>query len=114
MTRVKNGQTKLKGRKNILKMVKGYRYGRSKKKRQAYEAIFHAGTYAFAHRRDKKGDARRNWNVNISYASKPLGISYSKLIGGLKKKNILLDRKILATLSKESPKTFEKIVEMAK
>lgn len=95
-------------------MVKGYRYGRSTKKRQAYEAIFHAGNYAFAHRRDKKGTARRLWNVNISYASKPLGISYSKLIGGLKKKNITIDRKILSILSKESPKVFEKIVEMAK
>jgi large subunit ribosomal protein L20 len=114
MTRVKNGQTKLKGRKNILKMVKGYRYGRSTKKRQAYEAIFHAGTYAFAHRKDKKGDARRNWNVKISYATKPLGISYSKMIGGLKKKNVLLDRKILATLAKDSPRTFQKVVEMAK
>lgn len=114
MTRIKNAKVKLKGRKNVLKMVKGYRYGRSTKKRQAYEAVFHAGAYAFAHRRDKKGVARRNWNINISYASKPMGISYSKLMGGLKKKNILLDRKILALLSKESPKTFEKIVEMAK
>lgn len=114
MTRVKNGQTKLKARKNTLKMVKGYRYGRSTKKRQAYEAIFHAGNYAFAHRKDKKTDARKLWNVNISYASKTLGISYSKLMGGLKKKNILIDRKILSTLSKTSPKIFEKIVEMAK
>ncbi len=114
MTRVKNGTTKLKGRKNVLKMVKGYRYGRSTKKRQAYEAIFHAGSYAFAHRKDKKGDARKLWNVKISYASKSLGTSYSKLMGGLKKKNVLLDRKILSTLSKQSPKIFEQVVEMSK
>ncbi len=114
MTRVTNGKTKLNARKNILKMVKGYRYGRSTKKREAYEAIFHAGTYAFAHRRDKKGDARKNWNVKISYASKSLGTSYSKLMGGLKKKGILLDRKILSTLSTDVPKTFAKIVEMVK
>lgn len=114
MARVKNGKTKLKGRKNILKMVKGYRYGRSTKKRQAYEAIFHAGNYAFAHRKDKKGDARKLWNVKISYASKSLGTSYSKLMGGLKKKNVLLDRKILSTISKKSPKIFSQIAEMSK
>lgn len=114
MTRVKKGVNALKSRKNTLRMVKGYRNGRGTKQRQAYEAIYHAGTYAFAHRRDKKGDARNLWNVKISYAVKPLGTSYSKLIGGLKKKNILLDRKILATLAEEAPKTFEKIVEMAK
>lgn len=114
MTRVKKGVNALKSRKNTLRMVKGYRNGRGTKQRQAFEAISHAGTYAFAHRRDKKGDARRLWNVKISYAVKELGTSYSKLMGGLKKKNILLDRKILSTLAAEAPETFKKIVEMAK
>lgn len=112
MTRVKKGVNALKSRKNTLRMVKGYRNGRGTKQRQAYEAIYHAGTYAFAHRRDKKGDARNLWNVKISYAAKDLGTSYSKLIGGLKKKNILLDRKILSTLAAEAPETFKKIVAM--
>lgn len=113
MTRVKKGVNALKSRRNTLRRVKGYRYGRSTKERQATEAIFHAGTYAFAHRRDKKGDARKLWNVKISYAAKDLGTSYSKLMGTLKKKGILLDRKILATLAKENPKTFKAIVETA-
>lgn len=113
MTRVKKGVNALKSRKNTLRMVKGYRNGRGTKQKQAFEAISHAGTYAFAHRRDKKGDARRLWNVKISYAVKELGTSYSKLMGGLKKKNILLDRKILSTLALEAPLTFKKIVEMA-
>lgn len=113
MTRVKKGVNALKTRKNILRKVKGYRYGRSTKERQAMEAIFHAGTYSFAHRKDKKGDARRLWNVKISAASKPLGLTYSKLINGLKKKNVMLDRKILATLATDAPETFKKIVEMA-
>jgi large subunit ribosomal protein L20 len=94
-------------------MVKGYRNGRGSKQRQAFEAISHAGTYAFAHRKDKKGDARANWNVKISYAVKELGTSYSKLMGSLKKHNVLLDRKILATLATESPETFKKIVALA-
>ena len=110
MTRVKKGVNALKARKNILRKVKGYRHGRSSKERQAMEAIFHAGTYAFAHRRDKKGDARRLWNVKISYAAKEMGTSYSKLMGSLKKKNILLDRKILADLVENNPETFKKIV----
>ena len=114
MTRVKKAVNALKWRRSILKKTKGYRHGRSTKERQATEAILHAGAYAFAHRRDKKGDARRLWNVKISYAVKDLGTSYSKLMGALKKKNVLLDRKILATLAKENPETFKKIVEMAK
>ena len=73
----------------------------------------HAGAYAFAHRRDKKGDMRRGWNVNISYALKEMGTSYSKFMGALKKKNVLLDRKILSILVKESPETFKKIVAMS-
>ncbi|MHB1316629.1 MAG: 50S ribosomal protein L20 [Minisyncoccota bacterium] len=113
MTRVKKGVNALKSRKNTLRMVKGYRNGRGTKQKQAFEAISHAGTYAFAHRRDKKGDARRAWNVRISYAVKEMGTSYSKLMGGLIKKNILLDRKILSTLAVEAPETFKKIVAMA-
>ena len=114
MTRVKKGINAIKSRRNTLRRVKGFRHGRSTKERQASEAIAHAGASAFAHRRDKKGVARRLWNVKISYAGKELGISYSKLMGGLKKKGVLLDRKILAILAEENPETFKKIVEMAK
>ena len=113
MTRVKKGVNALKTRKNVLRKVKGYRFGRSTKQKQATEAIFHAGTYAFAHRKDKKTDARQLWNVKISYALKEMGFSYSKLIGALKKKNILLDRKILAQLVVENHETFKKIVTKA-
>src|SRR3954465_12533128 len=103
MTRVKKGVNALKSRKNILRKVKGYRFGRSTKERQATEAIFHAGTYSFAHRKDKKTDAPQLWNVKISYGMKESGSSYSKRIGAMKKKNIMLDRKILATLVEENP-----------
>jgi large subunit ribosomal protein L20 len=113
MTRVKKAVNALKSRKNVLRRVKGFRHGRSTKERQATEAIFHAGTYAFAHRRDKKSDARKLWNVKISYASKELGTSYSKLIGAMTKKGMLIDRKILATLVQENPETFKKVVEFA-
>ena len=114
MTRVKKAKNALKRRRNVLRRTKGFRHGRSTKERQAKEAIFHAGASAFAHRKDKKGDARRLWNVKISYAAKEMGTSYSKVMGALKKKNILLDRKILATLIEENPETFKKIVNLSK
>lgn len=116
MSRVKKGMNALKTRKNILRQVKGYRFRRSKTERAAYEAISHAGTYAFAHRRDKKGDYRRLWNVRINAALREIDPknSYSKFIGALKKANITVDRKVLATLADESPEAFKKIVEKVK
>lgn len=110
MARVKKGVNALKTRRNVLKMTKGYRFGRKSKEKQAYEAISHAGNYAFAHRKDKKGAARRLWNVHINAALDAHNISYSKFIGALKKSNVMIDRKILSTLAKESPKTFDAIV----
>lgn len=111
MTRVKKGVNALKTRKNILRKVKGFRYGRSTKERQANEAIVHAGTYSFAHRKDKKGDFRRLWNVRLSAILKENGISYSKFIPLLKQKNIALDRKILAGLAEKQPSVLKKILE---
>ena len=113
MTRVKKAKNALKSRKNMLKQVKGYRFGRSTKERMAQEAIFHAGSYSFAHRRDKKNDFRKLWNVKINAA---LGetISYSKFIGALKKQNIAVDRKILATLAEFSPESFKRVLAQIK
>jgi large subunit ribosomal protein L20 len=113
MTRVKKAVNALKGRRNTLKLVKGYRFRRSTNERAAQEAIFHAGAYAFAHRRDKKGDFRRLWNVRISAFVKANGISYSKFMGALKKKNILVDRKILSTLASEYPETMKRVMAKA-
>lgn len=114
MTRVKKGTNALKTRKNILRKVKGYRFGRSTKERQANEAIFHAGTYSFAHRKDKKGDFRRLWQVRMNALLKEMGLSHSKFIPMLKKANIALDRKILADLAQNHPETFKKILESVK
>ncbi len=113
MTRVKKGVNALKTRRNILKQVKGYRLRRSKTERAAYEAISHAGAYAFAHRKDKKNDFRQLWNVKIGSFVKNHNTSYSKFMGALKKKNILLDRKTLASLAEHNPETMKRVVEMA-
>lgn len=114
MARVKGGLMAQKRRRNILAEVKGYRLQRSKKKRVAREAIYHAQTYAFAHRKDKKNDFRRLWTVRINAALMPHGIKYSRFIKLLKDKNIELDRKILATLAAESPEAFNRVVETVK
>ena len=114
MTRVKKAVNALKYRRNLLKMAKGYRGGRSKKERQAQEAVFHAGSYSFAHRRDKKNDFRKLWNVKINAASRPLGITYSKLINSMKKKGVMIDRKILADLAENNPETFARVVDAVK
>ena len=110
MPRVKKGVNANKSRRKVLKQAKGYRFGRSTMEKKAKEALAHAGAYAFAHRRDKKGDFRRLWQTKISAASVPLGISYSKLMGALKKKGSLLDRKVLAHLAEHQPATFERLV----
>ena len=114
MTRVKKGVHALKRRRSVLKQTKGFRHGRSTKERQAKEALLHSENYSFAHRKDKKSYNRKLWNIKINALSRELGISYSKLIGTLKKKNILLDRKILADLAEREPLVFARILENIK
>ena len=114
MTRVKKGVHALKRRRSVLKQTKGFRHGRSTKERQAKEALLHAGAYAFAHRRDKKSHNRKLWNIKINAGSRELGISYSRLIDALKKKNIILGRKILSDLAQNHPAIFKRIVESVK
>lgn len=114
MTRIKRGTISLKRRRNVLKQVKGYRFGRSKKEALAREAIFHAGAYSFAHRRDKKNDFRKLWNIKINAGVRESGMSYSKFIGALKKKNIALDRKILAQFAEKNPEILAKIISAVK
>ncbi len=114
MSRVKKAVHALKNRRSVLRQAKGFRFRRSKTERAANEALAHAGAYAFAHRRDKKGDFRRLWNVKINAALRPLGFSYSKFMGAAKKKNISLDRKSLAHLAEFQPEAFKKIVVMVK
>ncbi|MDP2705103.1 MAG: 50S ribosomal protein L20 [Patescibacteria group bacterium] len=110
MTRVKKGVHALKRRRNILEQTKGYRFGRSTKEREAKTAISHAGSYAFAHRRTKKREARRTWNIKIGAQARTFNLSYSKFIGALKKKNISIDRKVLAHLAENEPETFKRLV----
>ncbi|HVU06597.1 MAG TPA: 50S ribosomal protein L20 [Candidatus Paceibacterota bacterium] len=114
MARVKKGVNALKTRRNVLKQVKGYRFRRSTNERAAYEAISHAGAYAFAHRRDKKSDRRSLNIIKINAALDAKSLSYSKFMGAMKKANIQIDRKILADLAHNNPETFDRIVAKVK
>jgi large subunit ribosomal protein L20 len=110
MARVKGGVMAQKRRKNLLARAKGYRGVRSSKERYAHEALLHAGKYAFAHRRDKKGDFRRLWIVRLNAAVRANGHqSYSTFINKLKKNSVALDRKVLSQLAAEQPELFARI-----
>jgi large subunit ribosomal protein L20 len=114
MSRVKKGTIANKTRRSTLSKTKGYRFGRSTKEKEAKTAIMKAGSHAFAHRKDKKNDFRRLWQVRISAATKQEGLSYSKFIDGLKKNKIDLDRKVLANLAQNHREIFQAIVAKVK
>lgn len=114
MPRVKRGMHHVKRRRNILKKVKGFEGGRKSLLKLAKVAATKAGAYAYRDRRVKKRLARANWQVRINAAVRPLGMSYSVFTGALKKKEIGLDRKVLATIADEFPAVFEKIVAATK
>ncbi len=104
----------LKKRRKILKYAKGFKWGRKSKERLAREALLHAWTYSFHGRKLRKRNFRRLWQNKIGAATQAQGISYSKFISACQKKNIGLDRKILAEIAEKRPETFAKIVEMVK
>jgi len=114
MPRIKRGVTANKRRKKILKETKGYQGARSKKYKAAKEAYLKAQKYAFQDRRKRKGQFRKLWIIRMNAAVRKQGLTYSKFINALKKKKITLDRKILADLAVNYPKTFQKIVEAVK
>jgi len=114
MTRVKRGTIAHKRREKLLAAVKGFKWGRKSKERLAREALLHAWSNAFAGRKLKKRDARRLWQTKISAGARPAGLSYSALMGGLKKKNIILDRKVLAEMAEHHPQVFSRVIERVK
>lgn len=110
MTRVKRGTIAHKRRKSLLKQTKGFKYGRKSKYRLAKEATLHAWSYSFKGRKIKKREARKLWQIKINAALKSEGFNYNKFIKGLRDKNILVDRKILAELAEKQPLVFKEIV----
>ncbi len=113
MTRVKRGNVARKHRNKILKLAKGFRGSHSKLFRVANQQVMKALRNAYRDRKKKKRDFRRLWIARVNAASRQHGISYSQLIGGLKKANIHLNRKMLAQLAIQDANSFEQIVKLA-
>ncbi|ABA88667.1 ribosomal protein L20 [Syntrophotalea carbinolica DSM 2380] len=114
MPRVKRGFKARRRRNKVLKLAKGYRGARSKLFRSATEAVDRALNYAFRDRRVKKRDFRALWIARINASARENGLSYSRLVHGLKKAEIALDRKILAELAVTDPAGFTAIADKAK
>lgn len=114
MARIKRGLASHAKHKKLLEQAKGYMMTRHRLVRKAKEAVLHAGQYAYAGRKDRKSNARRDWILHINEALKTQGLKYSVFIAKLKAAKIDLDRKILAQLATEMPDTFKSIVEKVK
>lgn len=114
MPRVKGGTVTRRRHKKIIKQAKGHRGLRHKVFRRANESVMHALRYAYEHRRDKKGDFRRLWIMRINAAARLHGLSYSRLINGLSKAGVEVDRKVLADLAVRDDAAFGEIAEKAK
>lgn len=111
MPRVKRGTTHVKKRRKLTQEAKGYKWGRKNLIRLAKTAVTKAGVHSYAHRRQKKREARRLWQVRINAFLDGQNISYSTFINGLKQHNIELDRKVLADLAANDPQVMQKIVD---
>ena len=114
MTRVKRGMTRHARHKKVLKLTKGYRASNSKLYRVANEQLLHSLYYSFAHRRKKKGDFRKLWITRINAAASINGLSYSRMIDGLKKAGVDVNRKVLAELAVSDAAAFNKFCDIAK
>ena len=114
MPRVERGVVARRRHKKILKQAKGYYGARSRVFRVAKQAVTKAAQYAYRDRRQRKRQFRALWITRINAASRANGLNYSRLIAGLKKAEVLLDRRVLADLAVHDKAAFSKIVEMAK
>ena len=114
MPRVKRGVVAHRRHKKILKQAKGYYGARSRVFRVAKQAVTKAGQYAYRDRRQRKRQFRALWITRINAQSRANGLSYSRLINGLKKADIALDRRVLADLAVPDKPAFAAIVEQAK
>ena len=112
--RIKRGVTSHKRHKKVLAMTKGHRATRHSLYKRAKESMLHALSYAYAHRRERKGDMRRLWILRVGAASRAQGLSYGQFIYGLKQAGIEINRKMLADMAVREPEAFASLVTVAK
>ena len=114
MARVKTAIITRKKHKKVLKRAKGYYGAKHYRFRMAKQAVMKSGMYAYVGRKDRKSNFRKLWIARINAAARMNGLTYSKFIAGLKKANIVINRKMLAELAVTDPKAFTEVAELAK
>ena len=114
MARVKTARTTRARHKKVLKQAKGYFGAKHYRYRNAKQAVMKSGMYAYVGRKDKKSNFRKLWIARINAAARMNGLTYSKLIAGLKKANVVINRKMLAEMAVADPVAFTKVAEIAK
>lgn len=114
MARVKRGVTAHRRHKKILDLTKGHRATRHKLYRRAHESLLHALDYSYVHRRERKSDMRRLWNVRINAAARMNGLSYSQFIHALRLAGVRIDRKMMADLAVNDGNAFAQLVATAR
>ncbi len=114
MPRVKRGVTAHRRHKKVLALTKGQRATRHSLYRRAHEAMLKSLSYAYSHRRERKGDMRRLWILRVSAASRAQGLTYGRFIDGLRKSRVGINRKMLADMAVREPETFANLVTIAK
>jgi large subunit ribosomal protein L20 len=112
--RVKRGVTTHQKHKSVLALTKGHRATKHALIKRAKESMIKSLSYAYAHRRERKGDMRRLWITRVNAASRSQGMNYGQLISGLKKSGIEINRKILADLAVKEPSAFAEMVTIVK
>lgn len=114
MSRIKRGVSGRKKRRKLLKLARGYYGAKSRSYRAAKEQLMHSLSYAYRDRRNKKRDFRKLWITRINAAARQNGISYSRLMNGLKLANIEIDRKVLSEMAVNDPEAFAKAASLAR
>ena len=114
MARVKTARTTRARHKKVIKQAKGYYGEKSYRFRNANQAVLKSLTYAYVGRKDKKSNFRKLWIARINAGARMNGTTYSKMIAGLKKANVSINRKMLAEIAVSDPKAFSELAEVAK
>ena len=114
MPRVKRGVTTHRRHKKVLALTKGHRATKHSLYRRAHESMLKSLSYAYAHRRERKGDMRRLWILRVSAAARARGLTYGQFMNGLRKSGVEINRKMLADMAVREPESFANLVTIAK
>jgi large subunit ribosomal protein L20 len=114
LARVKRGVTKHRRHKKIMSLARGYHGASHRSYKWAKEALIHAWTHAYRHRRERKGDFRRLWILRIGAAARQSGLTYSQFVHGLKNASVEINRKMLADMAVKDPSGFAELITVAR